>query len=87
MSQSVHVSSDAIDDAAEVKDIWLLGAAPFSGAWRGGDTINFTWHWALDEINARSDVLPGYRLRLKVVNTACSPGRAVYQITQLVYSI
>ncbi|XP_046576507.1 gamma-aminobutyric acid type B receptor subunit 1-like [Haliotis rubra] len=60
-----------------VHDLYLLGLFPLEGAWRGGAGQVVAVEMALAEVNAREDILPGYRLNLIWNNTKCDPGIGV----------
>lgn len=49
----------------EREDLYLMGLFPFGGtAWPGGNATEAAANIALDEINNRTDVLPGYTLKV-----------------------
>lgn len=54
---------------AGVNDLYLLGLFPLEGAWRGGAGQVVAVDMALAEVNAREDILPGYKLNLIWNNT------------------
>lgn len=45
-------------------EIWMLGMFPMTGGWYGGQGIFPAIEMALDDINGRQTVIPGYQLRL-----------------------
>ncbi len=50
--------------SAEIKDLYLLGLFPITGAWTGGYAILPAALMAVDHINADPNILQGYRLNL-----------------------
>ena len=68
---------DGGDDADELKDLYLLLLAPFNSpqhVYDEGPALVPAVDVALDIINNRTDVLPGYRLRYIVADSACTDG-------------
>ena len=51
------------------KDLYLIGLLPFEGAWNGGEAVLAAIELALDQVNGRPDVLPGYRINFLWNNT------------------
>ena len=45
-------------------DLYLLGLLGFSGAWSSGRTTLVAAQMALEQVNTRRDILPGYQLHL-----------------------
>ena len=55
------------------EDLYVGTLLPFTGTgWHGGEALNHSIGIALDEINRRTDILPGYTLKQIVVNTNVS---------------
>ena len=47
------------------EEVHLMALVPYSGeVWPAGEAILLAFNMALDHINARQDILPGYTLRL-----------------------
>ena len=44
------------------RDLYLLGMCPFTGDWPTGPAVLLGCQLALDHVNERQDVLPGYTL-------------------------
>ena len=52
-----------------LESIYMLGMAPDSGEWANGETFRFASNAAIDHINSRNDILPGYNLNIIWVNS------------------
>lgn len=62
------------------RDLHILGLYPLSGhRWPGGKAVWNGAKLAIRDVNARPDVLPGYRLVLHVKDTAVSIYLFVYE--------
>ena len=53
-------------------DLYITGLFPMEGMWAGGQAALPSVVMGLDSVNARPDVLPGYRLNLVWNNTMVS---------------
>ena len=53
-------------------DIYFAGLYPVTGYWNGGFTLLKATKYALNYVNNRSDVLPGYRLKMHWRNSGAS---------------
>ena len=53
-------------------ELWLLGLFPFSGPWPGGLGQLPAVLMGIDDVNNDPTILPGYKLRMTVDNTAVS---------------
>ncbi|XP_014680137.1 PREDICTED: gamma-aminobutyric acid type B receptor subunit 1-like, partial [Priapulus caudatus] len=69
-----------------VIDLFLGGFFPMSGTWAGGQTIIPVFEYALDMINNRKDILPGYRLVLHWADTQCKCGKAINEMHRVVFN-
>ncbi|XP_041350845.1 gamma-aminobutyric acid type B receptor subunit 1-like [Gigantopelta aegis] len=69
-----------------VTDLHILTLVPFDGEWGGGLSLLISSGIALDEINERSDILPGYRLKMTWNNTKCNPGVGVNAMYSQLYA-
>ena len=58
--------------SAPLKDIWLIGLFPLEGSWAGGLGQLPAVQMGIEDVNADPDVLPGYRLRMTMDDTAVS---------------
>ncbi|XP_022106745.1 gamma-aminobutyric acid type B receptor subunit 1-like isoform X2 [Acanthaster planci] len=54
----------------------ILGLYPMSGAWSGGKVFLLSSQLAVKHINANPDVLPGYEIVIKPLDTKCDGGTA-----------
>ncbi|XP_077868716.1 gamma-aminobutyric acid type B receptor subunit 1-like [Saccoglossus kowalevskii] len=63
-----------------------MGLLPFNGAWSGGDAQLVSMNMALEEVNTREDILPGYRLQLIYNDTECNVATGVNQMFQMLYT-
>ncbi|ELT87738.1 hypothetical protein CAPTEDRAFT_22448, partial [Capitella teleta] len=65
----------------------LLGLVPMEGkVWPAGKTLLLAMRMALEEINERQDVLPGYHLELVWGDTQCDPGHGLNALYELLYT-
>ena len=56
-----------------MKDLYLLGLFPIGGdVWPAGEALLLAIHMALEQVNNRTDILPGYRLNLIYRDTMVS---------------
>ena len=55
-----------------VKDIWLIGLFPLRGSWAGGLGQLPAVQMGIEDVNADPNILPGYRLRMTMDDTAVS---------------
>ena len=57
---------------SNLTDIYIAGLFPMEGWWPGGAALRIATDMALEHINARLDMLPGYRLNMEWANTKVS---------------
>ncbi|KAK6766558.1 hypothetical protein RB195_026066 [Necator americanus] len=57
-----------------------------SGGWAGGQACLPAVQMALEDVNSRPDVLPGYVLHMNTSNSKCQPGLATQQLYDLLYT-
>ena len=69
-----------IHTACTIKDLYMIGLFPFHGSWNGGAAFLASSQLALQQINARDDVLPNYRLNLLWNDTGVSVINAILVI-------
>lgn len=53
-----------ISVAVPLTDIYIGGLFPFRGSWHGGHALMTAAQMAIDHINMKPDLLPGYRLNM-----------------------
>ncbi|CAF2663216.1 unnamed protein product [Rotaria sp. Silwood2] len=68
------------------KTLWIGGMFPQTGEWAGGEAAFPAAIKALDQINQREDILPGYYLNLSAYDTRCSPGLGTTILYELLYN-
>ncbi|GMT35188.1 hypothetical protein PFISCL1PPCAC_26485, partial [Pristionchus fissidentatus] len=56
-----------------------------AGGWPGGQACLPAVEMALEHINNKTDVLPGYKLHLNQSNSKCQPGLAIQELYKFVY--
>ena len=64
---TVDVNETHADNRTE---LWLLGLFPFSGPWPGGLGQLPAVLMGIDDVNNDPTILPGYKLRMTINNTA-----------------
>ncbi|EPB79350.1 hypothetical protein ANCCEY_01509 [Ancylostoma ceylanicum] len=57
-----------------------------SGGWAGGQACLPAVQMALEDVNSRPDVLPGYVLHMNTSNSKCQAGLATQQLYDLLYT-
>jgi len=77
---TVDVNDTHVDNRTE---LWLLGLFPFSGPWPGGLGQLPAVLMGIEDVNNDPTILPGYKLRMTVDNTAVS-NNCVYRVTRIV---
>ncbi|XP_048239750.1 gamma-aminobutyric acid type B receptor subunit 1-like isoform X1 [Haliotis rufescens] len=70
--------------AGNLTDIYLIGLFPLSGPWNGGQAMLPASQMAVEDINNRSDILPGYRLNINWTDTQCDAGLGVKALADAV---
>ncbi|CAF1122267.1 unnamed protein product [Didymodactylos carnosus] len=68
------------------RTLWIGGMFPQAGEWAGGEACFPAALKALNEVNRRIDVLPGYYLNLSAYDTRCSPGLGTTILYELLYN-
>ncbi|CAB3400199.1 unnamed protein product [Caenorhabditis bovis] len=56
-----------------------------SGGWAGGEACLPAVEMALEDVNSRHDILPGYVLNMTNHNSKCQPGLAMQQLYDFLY--
>ncbi|XP_067676296.1 gamma-aminobutyric acid type B receptor subunit 1-like [Haliotis asinina] len=67
-------------------DLHVLGLFPITGEWDGGQSLLTAVQMAIEDINSRDDILPGYNLNLTWSNSNCSAGRGIRAMTDNLYN-
>ncbi|XP_048239375.1 gamma-aminobutyric acid type B receptor subunit 1-like [Haliotis rufescens] len=67
-------------------DIHLFGLFPMEGQYAGGLAQLPAAMMAVDDINKRQDILPGYRLHMKWNNSKCNKGVGVKALADSLYT-
>ena len=64
-----------IDDDLEsgVKPLYIGGIFPMTGGWAGGKGCKPAVDMALEDVNKKADILPGYKLRMVSHDSRVSP--------------
>jgi len=68
---------DTTTTGDRLKDIWLIGLFPLQGSWPGGLGQLPAVEMGLEDVNADPRILPGYRLRMTMDDTAVSHSNQV----------
>jgi len=68
----VDGNSTTMESSGNLKDIWLIGLFPLRGPWAGGLGQLPAVQMGLEDVNADPNILPGYRLRMTMDDTAVS---------------
>lgn len=80
---------DEVDSVKEkVQTLHIAGLFPMSGTggWIGGSGCLPAAMMALDDVNARQDLLPGYKLQLTYKDSQCNPGKAARFMYEMIYN-
>lgn len=89
--EEVSEINSLIDDESsspeKVQTLHIAGLFPMSGTggWIGGSGCLPAALMALDDVNARKDLLPGYKLELTYKDSQCNPGRAARFMYDMIY--
>lgn len=77
-----------IHNSIEIKDknITIGGIFPMSGSWAGGQGCLPAVEMALEDVNAREDILPEYRLHMDYNDSQCMPGLGTKVLYELLYT-
>ena len=81
LAGQVETTNDTVADHRT--ELWLLGLFPFSGPWPGGLGQLPAVLMGIEDVNNDPTILPGYKLRMTVDNTAVS-NNCVYRVTRIV---
>lgn len=90
-SKGVREVNSLIDDETsspeKVQTLHIAGLFPMSGTggWIGGSGCLPAALMALDDVNARKDLLPGYKLELTYKDSQCNPGKAARFMYDMIY--
>lgn len=71
----------------KVQTLHIAGLFPMSGTggWIGGSGCLPAAMMALDDVNARQDLLPGYKLEMTYKDSQCNPGKAALFMYDMIY--
>lgn len=71
----------------KVQTLHIAGLFPMSGTggWIGGSGCLPATMMALDDVNARQDLLPGYKLEITYKDSQCNPGKAARFMYDMIY--
>ncbi|XP_039624625.1 gamma-aminobutyric acid type B receptor subunit 1 isoform X1 [Polypterus senegalus] len=67
------------------KPLYIGALFPMSGGWPGGQACLPSAKMALEHVNNRHDILPGYELKLIYQDSKCDPGEATKLLYELLY--
>lgn len=75
------------NSVAKVQTLHIAGLFPMSGTggWIGGSGCLPAALMALDDVNARADLLAGYKLELTYKDSQCNPGKAARFMYDMIY--
>jgi len=75
-------------EASSPKEIHLAGMFPINGneGWQGGQACEPAAKLALEDVNKKNDVLPGYTLRLQWDDSECDAGKGAAVMYDLLYN-
>ncbi|CAJ0953804.1 unnamed protein product, partial [Mesorhabditis belari] len=57
-----------------------------AGGWAGGPACLPAVEMALEDVNKRQDILPGYRLQMNTSDSKCQTGLSIQQMYQFIYN-
>lgn len=82
------VSSSIVADDSDSNVLHIGGIFPIAGegGWQGGQACMPAAHLALEDVNARKDLLPGYYLKLHSNDSECEPGLGASVMYNLLYN-
>lgn len=80
-------TNGATSGSSKVQTLHIAGLFPMTGTggWIGGSGCLPAALMALDDVNAREDLLPGYKLEMTHKDSQCNPGRAARFMYDLIY--
>jgi len=73
--------------SSKLQTLHIAGLFPMTGTggWIGGSGCLPAALMALDDVNARPDLLPGYKLEMNYKDSQCNPGKAARFMYDLIY--
>ncbi|KAK2172393.1 hypothetical protein NP493_966g00017 [Ridgeia piscesae] len=83
LAGQVETTNDTVADHRT--ELWLLGLFPFSGPWPGGLGQLPAVLMGIEDVNNDPTILPGYKLRMTVDNTACDAGVGTNALYEQLY--
>ncbi|XP_056642888.1 gamma-aminobutyric acid type B receptor subunit 1 isoform X1 [Diorhabda sublineata] len=84
--QSAKIGNGDYKDDSNVLHIGGIFPIAGEGGWQGGQACMPAAHLALEDVNARKDLLPGYVLKLHSNDSECEPGLAASVMYNLLYN-
>lgn len=88
-TESAKIISDEEERSGLKKrqTLHIAGLFPMTGTggWIGGSGCLPAALMALDDVNAREDLLPGYKLELTFKDSQCNPGKAALFMYEMIY--
>lgn len=87
ISPTDQMASEDGTTATKLKTLHIAGFFPMTGTggWIGGSGCLPAAMMALDDVNARTDLLPGYKLELSYEDSQCNPGKAARFMYEMIY--
>lgn len=85
-----HAGDDFVEfnnNSNKIQTLHIAGLFPMTGTggWIGGSGCLPAALMALDDVNARKDLLPGYKLELTYKDSQCNPGKAARFMYEMIY--
>ncbi|XP_072017779.1 gamma-aminobutyric acid type B receptor subunit 1-like [Amphiura filiformis] len=75
------------DDGSGLTSLYIGGIIPYTGkSWAGGKGCLPAAQMALEDVNNRTDILPGYELKMIWNDSACNPGLGTNVFYNLLYN-
>ncbi|XP_071485505.1 gamma-aminobutyric acid type B receptor subunit 1-like [Diadema antillarum] len=86
-ASQTHPNMSALKSDDGVTDLYFGGIFPMRGTtWNGGQGCLPATMLGLEDVNNRTDILPGYRLNMLWNDSMCNPGRGTNIFYNLLYT-